>query len=132
MAALGGAGVNLPRRPSSRRFLDRLIEAQGNICAGCGRKMPPKGDLCLDQDRASIDHVWPRNPESGAPGADSIENMLAMHVRCNGAKGNRPPHGCDLIWHDAVLARLGMNASDNPFVETPQATLASIWPGARA
>lgn len=70
--------------------------------------MPPLGDFCLEQDAASIDHVIPRSRGGG----DHIGNMLIMHRRCNGAKADRQPNGCDRIWHDAVLSVLEINPAD--------------------
>lgn len=49
-----------------------------------------------------------------------------MHKRCNGAKGDREPTGCELIWLEMVKARTGGSLHDVP--EEAPVTLAAIWP----
>ena len=114
------------RRAKPRpRAIVLLFEAQGGCCASCGGRMPALADLCLDQDRASIDHVEPR----ARGGTNDIANKLAMHRRCNSAKGDRAPTGCERIWHSLVLDKLGL-ADWRRFVEpAPASTLAEVWPG---
>jgi len=98
-----------------------LFEAQNGICPACGMPLVPLQDLCLDQDRLSVDHVHPRS----AGGADHLGNMLAMHRRCNSAKGNRAPTGCELIWHALVLEKLEFWTQPP---DTSGPTLGDIWP----
>jgi len=106
------------------RTVARLWHLQGGACAICGKDMPararPAKSSCL-----SLDHVWPRDrsrcrglpaapPGAGrhrrrtvAPGSGRWPwQTVAAHGRCNSAKGNRPPTGCELIWLMAVRARI--------------------------
>lgn len=109
-------------RFTRRVMLANAIEAQGRRCALCGWLFPPEGDLALDQDKPSLDRVWP-----GAKGGSYVPgNVLAMHKRCNSAKADREPTGCELVWLEAVKARLGASLHDVP--ETESATLGDIWP----
>lgn len=89
--------------------LARLILAQGNHCAGCGKPMlpradepPRKGDAKY-RDLPSIDHTVPR-VRGGKNGAG---NIVAMHILCNKMKGDDMPTGCELIWLEAVNCRMG-------------------------
>lgn len=85
-----------------------LFRAQNGFCAGCGHRLPPIGDLCLIVNCPSIDHLIAR----ARGGGDHIGNMLLMHSRCNSAKGDRPPTGCERIWHHVVLAALEIHPLD--------------------
>lgn len=85
-----------------------LFRAQNGYCAGCGHRLPPIGDLCLIVNCPSIDHFIAR----ARGGGDHIGNMLLMHSRCNSAKGDRDPTGCERIWHQVVLAALDMHPAD--------------------
>lgn len=53
----------------------------------------------------STDHVYPKSSNVGLQ-----PNTVAAHIRCNSLKGNRMPTGCELIWLEAVNARLGREA----------------------
>lgn len=97
-----------------------LLDVQGWHCAACGRRLPPLGDCALPDDHASFDHVYPRSKG----GSDSLLNGLAMHRRCNTAKGDRLPTGCERIWHELVLASLGVGYGS----QQGSATLADVWP----
>lgn len=72
-----------------------LINAQGRLCGICGERMTCR--------QATIDHVRPK----GRGGPDRFGNIVAAHAVCNERKSGRKPHGCELIWLDAVNARLG-------------------------
>lgn len=83
------------KSPDSREQAKRLLaRAQGGLCGVCGCPMAP-------EDR-SLEHVLPR----ARGGRRSWGNLTLSHVRCNLAKGRRAPTGCELIWLEAVNARL--------------------------
>lgn len=103
--------VSAKGKPITRQ----LFAAQRGFCAGCGCKMPPIGDPCLLQHVPSIDHVEAR----ARGGADNISNMTLMHAICNSRKGDRPPTGCERIWHHAVLAALEIHPLDIAWKNEP-------------
>lgn len=60
----------------------------------------------------TFDHVVPRS--SG--GGNGIRNGLLKHRACNSERADRPPTGCDLLWHEVVrvkLARARQNRRKN-------------------
>jgi hypothetical protein len=79
---------------SIHRVLWRL---QGGLCAICGQ---PIGS----PRQASVDHVIAET----LGGVSHLGNFVVTHGRCNRAKSNRLPTGCELIWLLAVNARLGV------------------------
>ncbi len=88
--------------------LGRLILAQDNLCAGCGKPMLKAGERKrTHSDMPTEDHVIPKS----LSGVDRIGNMVAMHWACNNAKGDDQPTGCELIWLLAVNNRLGVEPS---------------------
>lgn len=134
------------RFSNGRRFLVRLFDAQDGLCASCGYRMdlatrtvlldlPPEHPLMQLESyllMASIDHLEPRS----RGGTDCPRNKVAMHIRCNSDKGNRPPTGCERIFHMLVLERLHLpERSDfephinqhNPPPGT-RPTLGDLWP----
>jgi hypothetical protein len=46
--------------------------------------------------------VWPKS----AGGRRLLSNGLLKHQRCNQARANRPPTGCDILWLTFVAERL--------------------------
>lgn len=107
-----------------RALLRQLYDAQGRVCPACGVRMPPWGEPALQQDLPSLDHVVPRVRGGG----NHAGNMLAMHVRCNSAKGDRLPTGCELIWHEMVLSKLELSRAD--YIAEPYRApmLGDLWP----
>lgn len=89
--------------------------------------MVPFGDCGLEGQLPSIDHVIAR----AAGGGDHIGNMLAMHRVCNSAKGDRPPNGCERIFHHMVLGRLGLHPLDMAWTNerAPNPTMAEALRG---
>jgi hypothetical protein len=77
--------------------------AQRSICAACCAHLPSVRRLTRHHpDYPTFDHVVPRSKGGGC----TLDNGLLKHRRCNQAKGDRPPSGCDLIWLAAVAAQL--------------------------
>ena len=77
--------------------------AQGSICAGCGGHLPSATRVkCHDPDYPTFDHVVPRSKG----GLRTLANGLLKHLRCNQARGDRPPNGCDRLWLLRVTAIL--------------------------
>lgn len=119
------------RFSNGRRFVVRLYDAQGGLCASCGTPMfLPK--VHQGQDYllyASRDHLIPRK----RGGSDCPRNAVAMHVKCNSSKSDRLPTGCELIFHALVLARLHLPPETDvtPHIEpidARRATLGDVWP----
>ncbi|MYL99591.1 hypothetical protein GR702_17660 [Novosphingobium sp. FGD1] len=81
-----------------------LRQAQRKRCGSCGGRVPPVGARCSAANRPTLDHVVPR----AAGGANAIGNLLMMHHRCNHAKADRAPTGCELLMLAAANARLGL------------------------
>ena len=85
--------------------LDRLWEAQDKCCYLCGEKMLPV--TRYDHRRGwSADHVHPR-----CRGHSRWQNLLLSHAACNGHKGDRLPHPCEVLLLEAVNKRLQAEAA---------------------
>lgn len=67
--------------------LDHLLHEQGHLCAYCMRRIPEKRKLPIGVQGATIEHWFPRNPDSGEDYGQGLDyrNMLAVY------SGNR---GC--------------------------------------
>lgn len=48
------------------------------------------------------------SPCRASQGGANFGNVVAAHERCNGAKGDRMPTGCEAIWLDVANAGLGI------------------------
>ena len=87
--------------------LAMLRDAQGRICAGCGRPLAMQREGKRSRNfpySLTFDHVIPRHQG----GTRSIDNGLAKHRACNAKRADNPPTGCDHIWQAVVYARLGL------------------------
>lgn len=86
------------RRSPPGAALVELAKALDWKCGICGIEMT-KGDVTKD-------HVVSRGKGGGNYG-----NLIAAHSRCNNAKGDRDPTGCELICLEATNAALGVDLS---------------------
>lgn len=89
-----------------------LYRAQAGICAGCGRSIRKRMGRPEDALAPTFDHVVTR----ASGGGNGIRNGLLKHRACNSARADRPPTGCDLLWHEVVrvkLARARQNRRKN-------------------
>lgn len=96
--------------------LARLRKAAGGRCL-CGRPLPELHVKVSPQSlaRPNREHVFPKSPAAkdlpvihrrrALMGGDARVIVLA-HQGCNTAKGNRPPHPCEVIFLLAVNANL--------------------------
>ena len=66
--------------------LDHLLHEQGHLCAYCMRRIPEKRKLPIGVQGATIEHWFPRNPDSGVDYGQGLDyrNMLAV---CSGNRG---------------------------------------------
>lgn len=66
--------------------LDHLLHEQGHFCAYCMRRIPEKRKLPIGVQGATIEHWFPRNPDSGEDYGQGLDyrNMLAV---CSGNRG---------------------------------------------
>lgn len=89
----------------NRKSLRKAIVAlQGNRCIRCGQPFARWRSGQHHQPNApTLDHVISRD----AGGWDGPGNFIALHVRCNHAKGNGLATGCELIWAMAIGVNLG-------------------------
>jgi 5-methylcytosine-specific restriction endonuclease McrA len=77
--------------------------AQFSVYAGCGKHLPSARRLRRHHpDYPTFDHVLPRS----AGGRRTLTNGLLKHQRCNQARADRAPTGCDLLWLLLVRTRL--------------------------
>lgn len=67
-------------------ILDHLLNEQGHLCAYCMRRIPEKRKLPIGVQGATIEHWFPRNPDSGEDYGQGLDyrNMLAV---CSGNRG---------------------------------------------
>lgn len=101
----------------NRSLIERMAEAQQGLCILCGTAlhMHRQDDFeANDPRRATFDHVVPLSLRG-----ENVGNRLIAHRKCNGAKGNRPPVGCELVWLAAVNAAIGIPTSGRPGKPNP-------------
>lgn len=78
--------------PASVRQVRRLAKLQGGLCYLCGQVM---------RAEPTREHVVPK-----ARGGKNARNVLAAHQACNLLKADRAPYPCELLYLDALYARL--------------------------
>ena len=78
--------------------IDRLLSAQGGVCALCGKS--------LNRCAATIDHRQP----VALGGSDAWSNLQATHHRCNHERDQVPLE----IWDDEYAAALATIAKRKP------------------
>lgn len=83
-------------RASGRRLRRQraiLMQAQGGLCAGCGRRMvadaPPNSPLY-----PTVDHVIPHSRGGGS----GYRNIVLKHGACNRKRADRPPTAIEFNW----------------------------------
>lgn len=80
-----------------------IAEAQRFMCIGCGKPLNRSKRLNPNsRDAMTIDHVISQS----AGGPDRLGNVLVMHMKCNSAKGDRRPTGCERLWAGIVLLKM--------------------------
>ena len=67
-----------------RRHLPRLMSDQRGICPICGKQLPEQISADLH-----VDHIFPK----AYGGKNNIENLQAVHIRCNRRKNSSIAHG---------------------------------------
>jgi 5-methylcytosine-specific restriction endonuclease McrA len=87
-----------PTGSGKRRIM--LWRLQGQRCAACGGWLHP--NISKGPQSPTIDEVIPRSKG----GMRVLGNQVVMHKRCNEAKADRMPNGCELIWLELVGAKL--------------------------
>jgi 5-methylcytosine-specific restriction endonuclease McrA len=113
IAATHCPGVASTRQAAAQ--LRALRWAQNSVCAGCGTHVPSAKRLKQhDPAYPTFDHVVPKS--SG--GQRRLSNGLLKHQRCNQARGNQRPTGCDVLWLAFTTARLSSRPkSFRPFLK---------------
>jgi 5-methylcytosine-specific restriction endonuclease McrA len=86
---------------SRTETLMSLWAAQDKRCGVCDSKMFP-ATIHHECNGWTIEHVFPRSRYRGLVG-----NTFVSHRRCNQAKGDRRPTGCEILMLFVVNARLG-------------------------
>lgn len=77
-------------------LLEKLLEEQGHICAYCMRRIPEKRALPNGVPLVTIEHWYPRNPESKEDIGQGL-NYRNMFAVCSGNRGcgNKEGMTCD-------------------------------------
>jgi uncharacterized protein (TIGR02646 family) len=77
-------------------LLEKLLEEQGHICAYCMRRIPEKRALPNGVPPVTIEHWYPRNPESKEDIGQGL-NYRNMFAVCSGNRGcgNKEGMTCD-------------------------------------
>ena len=77
-------------------LLNKLMEEQGHICAYCMRRIPESRKLPVGVPSATIEHWFPRNPESKEDMGQGL-NYRNMFAVCSGNRGCGTEEGltCD-------------------------------------
>jgi 5-methylcytosine-specific restriction endonuclease McrA len=97
----------MPSSDQIRAQRRALRSAQRSICAGCGEHLPSARRVKRHHpDYPTFDHFVPRSQGGGR----TLDNGLLKHRRCNQARGNRPPTGCDRLWRETVRAWLALRS----------------------
>ena len=81
-----------------------IVRIQGGKCVRCGGPfyMAKVRKNKYHPDSPTVDHCI----ATANGGADEIGNYTGLHRKCNTAKGDEPPTGCELIWAAAIGAQL--------------------------
>lgn len=91
-----GASYEQMDKEVKEELLEKLLEEQGHICAYCMRRIPERRALPTGVASVTIEHWFPRNPESKEDiGQDlNYRNMFAV---CSGNRGcgNKEGLTCD-------------------------------------
>ena len=90
--------------PGTLRRLAKLRKRLNVVqkdCGICGERLGYR--FVHGRVNWNLDHVWPRRFRHGHVG-----NIVLAHNRCNSAKGDRRPTGCEIIFLEVVNARLGL------------------------
>ena len=91
-----GASYEQMDKEVKEELLEKLLEEQGHICAYCMRRIPERRALPTSVASVTIEHWFPRNPESKEDiGQDlNYRNMFAV---CSGNRGcgNKEGLTCD-------------------------------------
>ena len=82
-----------------------LFMVQGGLCPLCGQALRASPMSLM----GTFEHVWPRKRKLKL---DTVGNLLLTHQKCNAAKADRDPYGCEIIWLYAVNRRLGLPGSE--------------------
>lgn len=105
------------RGPAPSDTLARLVWAGGGVCCCCANPFVP---LPTKNGEPTVEHVFPQSPR-GADltrlkelralvinrfGKPQRDRKAAAHAKCNRAKGNRPPTGCEIVFLMSVNDRL--------------------------
>ena len=98
---------NKPKERKQPR-IEVIYGLQGGLCYLCSKGIPhPRSDWVHHSDRASLDHVTPKNHDDPSKACKHIRrNGLVAHHGCNNKKGNRSPYACELLFLAAVNERL--------------------------
>lgn len=67
-------------------LLEKLLEEQGHICAYCMRRIPERRVLPIGAPSVTIEHWFPRNPESKEDVGQGL-NYRNMFAVCSGNRG---------------------------------------------
>lgn len=70
--------------------LSQLLDEQGGICFYCGKRVTRSGSV---RTSPNIDHVVPKSKG----GLNSWDNVVASHLICNSAKGDRDPTHAEIV-----------------------------------
>jgi len=91
-----GASYEQMDQEVKEELLQRMLEEQGHICAYCMRKIPEGRTLPVGVAPATIEHWFPRNPESNEDVGQGL-NYKNMFVVCTGNRGCGSKEGltCD-------------------------------------
>ncbi len=81
-----GASYEQMDKEVKEELLKKLLEEQGHICAYCMRRIPETRSLPRGVAPVTIEHWFPRNPESGDDVGQGLDyrNMFAV---CSGNRG---------------------------------------------
>lgn len=91
-----GASYEEMDKETKEDLLEKLLQEQGHLCAYCMRRIPENRKLPVGVASVTIEHWFPRRPESKEEIGQSLnyKNMLAV---CSGNRGcgNRENMTCD-------------------------------------
>jgi 5-methylcytosine-specific restriction endonuclease McrA len=90
------------KRGGVSKLRKQLVLVQRSRCGICGGPMADYDPRPGAPFESSVEHVVPRKRGGGIRG-----NVFASHKRCNAAKADRPPTGCELVFLALVNAKLG-------------------------
>lgn len=120
--AKGGSAVQRIAHSFMRRA---YWVAQRGLCPLCGKRLAKGTRPRPNSTNLNWDHVWPRSRSAAHGELGHAGGLLLVHEKCNTAKGNRRPTGCEQLMLFAVNRAVGYAPHETALWDGPPV---APWP----